>query len=165
MDNKQDIYLSIINDYRDKIIRLCFAYLDNRSYIDDIFQDVLLAVWTGLDKFSNEASYGTWIYRITVNTILLFNRSERKRKPEFLTENFTSSTISEFEIKIQEEKNLKKLYEALSNLEEFDRMLIALYLEKLTYDEIASILGISANLVGVRLNRIKEKIKKQLIKK
>lgn len=165
MDNKQDIYLSIINDYRDKIIRLCFAYLDNRSYIDDIFQDVLLAVWTGLDKFRNEASYGTWIYRITVNTILLFNRSERKRKPEFLTENFTSSTISEFEIKIQEEKNLKKLYEALSNLEEFDRMLIALYLEKLTYDEIASILGISANLVGVRLNRIKEKIKKQLIKK
>ena len=165
MDNKQDIYLSIINDYRDKIIRLCFAYLDNRSYIDDIFQDVLLAVWTGLDKFRNEASYGTWIYRITVNTILLFNRSERKRKPEFLTENFTSSTISEFEIKIQEEKNLKKLYEAISNLEEFDRMLIALYLEKLTYEEIASILGISTNLVGVRLNRIKEIIRKQLIMK
>ena len=71
MDNKQDIYLSVINEYRDKIIRLCFAYLDDRSYVDDIFQDVLLAVWTGLEKFRNEASYGTWIYRITVNTIFL----------------------------------------------------------------------------------------------
>ncbi len=165
MENKQDIYLSIINDYRDKIIRLCFAYLDNRSYIDDIFQDVLLAVWTGLDKFRNEASYGTWIYRITVNTIFLFNRSERKRKPELISENLTSSAINEFEIKIQQEKNLNLLYEALSNLEEFDRMLIALYLEKLSYEEIGSILGISANLVGVRLNRTREKIRKQIIKK
>ena len=164
MENKQDIYLSIINDYRDKIIRLCIAYLDNRSYIDDIFQDVLLAVWTGLDKFRNEASYGTWIYRITVNTIFLFNRSERKRKPELISENLTSSAINEFEVKIQEERNLNLLYEALSNLEEFDRMLIALYLEKLSYEEIGSILGISTNLVGVRLNRTREKIRKQIIK-
>ena len=118
-----------------------------------------------MDKFRNEASYGTWIYRITVNTIFLFNRSERKRKLEFLTENLTSSTITEFEIKIQEEKNLKILYEAISNLAEFDRILIALYLENLSYEEIGSILGISANLVGVRLNRIREKIRKQLIKK
>ena len=80
MENKQDIYLSVIHEYRDKIIRLCFAYLDDRSYIDDIFQDVLLAVWTGLGKFRNESGYGTWIYRITVNTIFLFNKSERKRK-------------------------------------------------------------------------------------
>jgi RNA polymerase sigma factor (sigma-70 family) len=165
MENKQDIYLSIINDYRDKIIRLCFAYLDNRSYMDDIFQDVLLAVWTGLDKFRNEASYGTWIYRITVNTIFLFNRSERKRKSELIFENLTSSAINEFEIKMQQEKNLNLLYEALSNLEEFDRMLIALYLEKLSYEEIGSILGISANLVGVRLNRTREKIRKQIIRK
>jgi RNA polymerase sigma-70 factor (ECF subfamily) len=118
-----------------------------------------------LDKFRNEASYGTWIYRITVNTIFLFNRSERKRKSELISENLTSSTINEFEIKIQQEKNLNLLYEALSNLEEFDRMLIALYLEKLSYEEIGSILGINANLVGVRLNRTREKIRKQIIKK
>ena len=162
MDNKQDIYLSVINEYRDKIIRLCFAYLDDRSYVDDIFQDVLLAVWTGLEKFRKEASYGTWIYRITVNTIFLFNKSERKRKLEFLSENFTSNTVSEFEVKIQEEENLKILYEAISSLAELDRILIALYLEKISYEEIGSILGMSTNLVGVRLNRIKELIRKQI---
>ena len=165
MDKKQDIYLSIINEYRNKIIRLCFAYLDNRSYVDDIFQDVLLAVWSGLDKFRHEASYGTWIYRITVNTIFLFNRNERKRKQESLSENFTSATINEFEIKIQKEENLKILYEAISNLAEFDRILIALYLEKINYEEIGSILGISPNLVGVRLNRIRGRIRKQIEKK
>lgn len=163
-DNKQEIYLSIVNEYSDKIIRLCIAYLDNRSYVDDIFQDVLLAVWTGLDRFRNESSYGTWIYRIAVNTIFLFNKRESKRKIVFLTEHYTSPGISEFDLKFQEEENLKLLYEAISNLAEFDRMLIALYLEKINYEEIGSILGISANLVGVKINRIKGKIKKQLKK-
>jgi RNA polymerase sigma-70 factor (ECF subfamily) len=164
MDNKQEIYLSIINEYRDKIIRLCFVHLDNRSYIDDIFQEVLLAVWSGLERFKHEASYGTWIYRITVNTIFLFNKNERKRRVESLSGNFTSSTINEFEQKMQEEENLKILYEAISNLVELDRIMISLYLEKISYEEIGSVLGISTNHVGVRLNRIKEKIRKQLNK-
>ena len=163
MENKQDIYLSVIHEYRDKIIRLCLAYLDDRSYIDDIFQDVLLAVWTGLGKFRNESGYGTWIYRITVNTIFLFNKSERKRKLPLSSEISTAYSISDFEIKIQKEENLKILYEAISNLTEIDRILIALYLEKLSYEEIGTVLGISTNLVGVKLNRVKEKIRKQLM--
>jgi RNA polymerase sigma-70 factor (ECF subfamily) len=162
MENKQDIYLSVIHEYRDKIVRLCFAYLDDRSYMDDIFQDVLLAVWTGLGKVRNEAGYGTWIYRITVNTIFLFNRSERKRKLPLSSEFSTAHSISDFEIKIREEENLRIMYEAISNLAEIDRMLIALYLEQLSYDEIGTVLGISTNLVGVRLNRIKVKIRKQI---
>jgi RNA polymerase sigma factor (sigma-70 family) len=165
MENKHDVYLLLIDEFGDKILRLCFAYLDNRSFIDDIFQDVMLAVWSGLDHFRHEASYGTWIYRITVNTIFLFNRSERKRKLVLEHENFTWPTIHEFEVRIQEEENLKKLYQAISGLADFDRILIALYLEKLSYEEIGSILGISTNLVGVRLNRIREKIRNQINRK
>ncbi len=164
MDHRQEIYLSIINEYRDKIIRLCLAHLDDHSYIDDIFQEVLLSIWSGLERFNHEASYGTWIYRITVNTIFLFNKNERKRKVRSLSGNFISTTISDFEQKLQEEENLRIMYKAISNLDSPDRMLIALYLEKLSYQEIGSVLGISANHVGVRLNRIKEKIRKQLNK-
>ena len=79
--------------------------------------------------------------------------------------NFTLAAINEFEVKIQEEENLKKLYQAISNLADFDRILIALYLEKQSYEEIGSILGISTNLVGVKLNRIREKIRNQINKK
>lgn len=45
----------------------------------------------------------------------------------------TSASISEFETKIQEEENLRLLYDAIAKLAEIDRMLIALYLEKLSY--------------------------------
>ena len=162
MENQKEIYISIFNEYRDKILRLCFAYLDDRSYVDDIFQEVLMAIWVGLKKFRHESAYGTWVYRITVNTIFLFNKSEGKRKPEQLRDNIIDSSVNEMEQKIRKEKNLESLYVAIASLEEFDRILIGLYLEKLKYEEIGSILGISTNHVGVKISRIKERIQKQL---
>jgi RNA polymerase sigma-70 factor (ECF subfamily) len=130
--------------------------------VDDIFQDVLLAIWTGLEKFRHESGYGTWIYRITVNTIFLFNRKERKRKLPIAPEISTSSSIHDFEMRIREEENLRIMHAAISRLPEIDRMLVALYLEKLSYAEIGAVLGISTNLVGVRLNRVRERIRKQI---
>jgi RNA polymerase sigma-70 factor (ECF subfamily) len=162
MENQKEIYISIFNEYRDKILRICFAYLDDRSYAEDIFQEVLMAIWTGLKKFRDESGYGTWVYRITVNTIFLFNKREKKRNSDPLNENIIDSSVNEMESKIRDEKNLERLYVAISNLEEFDRILISLYLEQLKYDEIGSILGISTNHVGVKISRIKEKIQKQL---
>ena len=162
MEDQKEIYISIFNEYRDKILRLCFAYLDDRSYVDDIFQEVLMAIWIGLKKFRHESAYGTWVYRITVNTIFLFNKQEGKRRPEQLGDNIIDSSVAAMEHKISQEKNLELLYAAISSLEEFDRILIGLYLEKLKYEEIGSILGISTNHVGVKISRIKERIQKQL---
>ena len=162
MENQKEIYISIFNEYRDKILRLCFAYLDDRSYAEDIFQEVLMAIWVGLKKFRNESSYGTWVYRITVNTIFLFNKRQGKRQVDQVGENIIDSSVNEMEHKIREEKDLEHLYAAISSLEEFDRILIGLYLEQLKYEEIGSILGISTNHVGVKISRIKKLIQKQL---
>ena len=162
MDRHEEIYISIFNGYRDKILRLCFAYLDDHSYVEDIFQEVLMAIWTGLRKFRHESGYGTWVYRITVNTIFLFNKREGKRKPEQITDNVVDLSVHEMDQKIHREENLERLYGAIAQLEEFDRILVGLYLEKLKYDEIGAVLGISTSHVGVKLSRIKEKLQKHL---
>jgi RNA polymerase sigma-70 factor (ECF subfamily) len=162
MENQKEAYLSIYNEYRDKILRLCFAYLDDKSYAEDIYQEVLLAIWTGLKKFRGDSAYGTWVYRITVNTIFLFNKQERKRKPEQISDSVIDSSVNEMDQKIREEKKLDQLYRAIASLGEFDRMLIGLYLERLKYEEIASILGISTSHVGVKISRIKKSIQKHL---
>lgn len=161
-ESQEEIFISIFNEYRDKILRLCFAYLDNRSFAEDIFQEVLMAIWLGLKTFRKESSYGTWVYRITVNTVFLFNKREQKRKPAEMRESLVDTSVNEMEHKIRREKRLNQLYEAISSLEEFDRILIGLYLEQLKYEEIGSILGISTNHVGVKISRIKAKIQKQL---
>ena len=162
MENQKDTFISIFNEYRDKILRLCFSYLDDHSYVEDIYQDVLTAIWIGLEKFRNESGYGTWVYRITVNTIFLFNKRERKSKSERLSNQFIDSSVTEIENKIRQEKNLEQLYREVARLEEFDRILIGLYLEGQKYEEIGAILGLSTNYVGVKISRIKEKIQKQL---
>lgn len=162
MENREEIYISIFEDYRDKILRLCFAYLDDKSFAEDIYQEVLLAIWNGLKSFRHESGYGTWVYRITVNTIFLFNRKDSRKRHEQLSDNIIDASVQEMEQKIYEEKSLEELYQAIAGLEELDRILIGLYLEKLKYEEIGSILGITASHVGVKISRIKEKLQKQL---
>ncbi len=161
-ENQKEIYLTIFKEYRDKILRLCFAYLDDRSYAEDVFQEVLLAIWIGLKKFRHESGYGTWVYRITVNTIFLFNKKESRRRPAQINENIIDSSVSALEQKIQKERNIESLYRAISSLEEFDRILIGLYLEELKYEEIGAVLGISTSHVGVKISRIKDKLEKLL---
>ena len=79
-----------------------------------------------------------------------------------MRETLVDTSVNEMEHKIRREKRLNQLYEAISSLEEFDRILIGLYLEQLKYEEIGSILGISTNHVGVKISRIKERIQKLL---
>ena len=163
MENREEIYISIFDEYRDRILRLCFAYLDDKSFAEDIYQEVLLAIWNGLKNFRHESGYGTWVYRITVNTIFLFNRKAGRKRHEPLSDSIIDASVLEMEQKILEEKSLEELYGAIAGLEEFDRILIGLYLEQLKYEEIGSILGITANHVGVKISRIKEKLQKQLM--
>ena len=60
------------------------------------------------------------------------------------------------------DENLNQLYDAIKQLSEVDRGVILLYLEEKSYQEIAAIIGTNANNIGVRVKRIKERLKKLL---
>lgn len=81
---------------------------------------------------------------------------------------FTSDVLPDTiitENKAFENESLNQLYVAIRYLSEIDRALIILYLEEKSYHEIAEILGTNANNIGVRVNRIKERLKKILDEK
>jgi len=110
-------------------------------------------LWRAFPGFRHESKITTWIYRIALNTAMA---SYRKHKPPIsLSEHppdlsDTGETTSERE---------EWLFRALRTLGESERALISLYLEDYSYAEIASLTGISENYVGVKLNRIREKLK------
>jgi RNA polymerase sigma-70 factor (ECF subfamily) len=88
----------------------------------------------------------------------------RKRKSNGRTY-FTSDVLPDvirIENRAFEDESLNQLYVAIRRLSEVDRALILLYLEEKSYQEIADILGTNANNIGVRVNRIKERLKKML---
>jgi len=162
LENRKQTFNSIFHQYRDKILRLCYSYLDDRNFLEDVFQDILTAIWVGLPDFREESGYGTWVYRITVNTIFLFNRREKRKRSERISDQMVDRSVAELENKIHQEKKLEQLYREVARLDEVDRIIMGLYLEGQKYEEIGKILGLSSNHVGVKISRIKEKIKKQL---
>ncbi|HED07458.1 MAG TPA: RNA polymerase sigma factor [Ignavibacteria bacterium] len=161
--NKEQLFKQTYEQSKDKIYRLCLGFAGNNSDADDLFQEVFIKVWNNLETFRNESSINTWIYKIATNTALLyvsrknkFNKRISYLKPEDLNLEIKESDPSYTELEF------KKLYQAISELKERDRIIISLLFENSSYSEISEIVGLSVSNVGVRINRIKKTLTKKL---
>lgn len=142
----------IYKTYWQKVYRLCMGFLNDHEWAKDVCQDVFIIIYNELPKFRNDASIGTWIFRIATNKCLRqIENSKKMQKTELNIE---------FEDVIQPNKDKKTdyLYQCISELQEIERIIISLELENVKQSEIAIIVGISEVNVRVKIHRIKEKI-------
>lgn len=153
-----DFYTSSIVPYAPIIIKICRAYTNSQEDYEDYYQEVCLQVWKSRDNFKGNSQWSTWIYRISLNVCLTLLKKNKKKK-DIPTENLAAEEVEEHFF-IDESLNL--LYAAIKKLTEVDRAVILLYLEEKSYKEIAEITGTSANNIGVRITRIKSRLKKLL---
>ncbi|HWV31194.1 MAG TPA: sigma-70 family RNA polymerase sigma factor [Dyadobacter sp.] len=149
----EKIFLETIGVHQRIIFKVSRMYRNTPEDQQDLFQEIVYQLWHAFPGFRNESKITTWIYRIALNTAMASYR--KQRPPISLSEHppdlaDTAEAISERE---------EWLFRALRTLSESERALISLYLEDYSYAEIASVTGISENYVGVKLNRIKEKLK------
>ncbi|RJP62755.1 MAG: RNA polymerase sigma factor [Ignavibacteriales bacterium] len=159
---KEVRYKQIIKDNQDRIFRICCCYIKDKDERKDVFQNTLINIWKGLDKFDGRAQISTWIYRITVNTSLAHLQSEKRRENIFQTENKSGNNlIEEFpaEELTDKEKEISKLYKCINKLSFVDRTLISLYLEDASTREMSEVLGISEINVRVKIHRVKKELK------
>lgn len=146
-------FTEIFQGQKDKIYRLCKAMIYDHSYTDDLFQEVMANVWKSLKNFKGKSSIDTWVYRIAINTSITFNNRQKRIKAK------QAEVRKNYQPHIEEEnEQVHILYRAIARLNSSEKSIIGLYLEDFSYKEIAEILGISTSNVGVRLNRIKQKI-------
>ena len=145
---------------RDRVFRLCCMYSGDADLRKDLMQDIFIRVWENMASFRGEASMGTWIYRIALNTCLTQVRTRKKdirMKP--IPDNFE---IEDIEPARDEEQDLKLFIQTVNHLPSFDRTLISLYLEDLSGKEIADITGISEANIRVKIHRIKERLSEMI---
>jgi len=162
MRNKEQKFKQVYDQSKDKVYRLCLGFMGNKTDADDLFQEVLIKVWSNLETFRNESNIDTWIYRITTNTALLtLNRKTRLNKKELDYQPDIPSYEIENLNSTDKEEEVKKLYKAISLLKEIDRIIIGLLLEDCSYDDISNITGLKTSNVGVRINRIKKTLSKK----
>ena len=148
-------FLKIVEDHQGIIYKVCKMYRDSGEDQEDLFQEIVLQLWKAFPNFRKESKVSTWMYRIALNTaIAIF----RKNKIEL---EFNAGIPGEHALSDTEElsENEERMFEAIRTLNKAERALIALYLEDYPYREIAEITGITENYVGVKISRIKEKLK------
>ncbi|NER12757.1 sigma-70 family RNA polymerase sigma factor [Leptobacterium flavescens] len=156
-DNKD--FNKEISEYLPFIRKICFGFADNEDELNDFTQEVLIQIWRKIDTFKGEAKFSTWIYRVTVN-VCLYEVSKKKKNEKIKTDLMRTAKGSHSSPKEESSENqINLLYKAIKQLSQLDRAIIMLYLEKKTHNEIAEIIGLSQSNVGVRINRIKKKLK------
>jgi len=161
--DKENIFKTIQKDYQNQVHRICWGFTERPEDVKDLYQDVMINIWKGLGGFRNEASYGTWVHRITINTCLLWKR--RKKKHLEITEELTKDYNVYYEgFGSEENEELLQLKRAIRKLKKSDKTIILLVLEELSYNEIAEVTGLSISNIGVKINRIKTRLKKHLQK-
>jgi len=163
MNNKETYFTKVYVENKDKIYRLCLGFMGNTFDAEDLQQEVLIQVWKNLDSFQGKSSIATWIYRIATNTAILYAKRRTKREIKYppLKPN-DEGVASVSSDATSREKEINKLYTAISSLKEIDRIVIGLLLEKNSYHEISEITGLTPTNVGVRISRIKKTLNKKL---
>lgn len=129
---------------------------------DDLCQEVMLAVWKSIPSFRGESKASTYLYRVSHNAALLWTRTEknyRRRLEQFSAAPPTESTVDGDS---STDERLANLYAAIRLLKPVDRSLTLMFLDGLTYREMAEVLGLSESNVGVKLNRIKNHLTQTL---
>jgi RNA polymerase sigma-70 factor (ECF subfamily) len=154
-------FINVINQHQGLIHKICFMYEHDQDARNDLFQEIVLQLWKSFPTFRGEAKITTWMYRIALNTAISgYRKQTRHIKTEDLNE--MHFNISEYSGDEREE-DLLKLQAAIRQLSEIERAMIMMALEEVPYEEIAETIGITQNNVRVRMNRIREKLKKMMI--
>ena len=155
-----DFYITSILPYSGIIIKICRAYTDTQEDFEDYYQEVCLQIWRSRDNFQKASEWSTWIYRISLNVCLTLLKKKKNNKQHFVSDVLPDEVVIESHAFADE--SLNQLYAAIRHLSEVDRAVILLYLEEKTYQEIADIMGTNPNNIGVRITRIKDRLKKLL---
>lgn len=144
----------MVREHKNTIYTVCYMFSKDPEEVNDLFQEVLINLWKGIDKFRGDSAVGTWIWRISLNTCISW---ERKKKLDTVP---LTMDINLFTDKDEDSKQIRMLYDRISLLGPFDRAIVLLWLENMSYEDIGDIVGISAKNVSVRLVRIREQLKR-----
>ena len=141
---------------RSTIYTVCYMFSKDQDEVADLFQEVLINLWKSMPSFEERGNMRSWIYRISLNVCISIDRKKRRNKTVPLTMDI--NPYEEVESN-QNSRQMDMLRRRIAKLGQFDRAIILLWLENMSYEEIAAVMGITVKNVSVRLYRIKEELK------
>lgn len=151
---KEQQFKELVKQYKRTIYTVCYMFSHDNEEINDLFQEILIRLWLGFDQFEDRSSANTWIYRIALNTAINCDKRGKRQQQTVPL----STDIDPYDPQDDSLEQIRQLYTLINRLDVMDRGIVLLWLEGVSYDEIAAITGITVANVGVKLHRIKEKL-------
>jgi len=158
-DSREALFRRWLEQHTGLVFKVVRTFAPSDADRDDLVQEILLQLWRSLPRFEGKAKESTWIYRVALNTALAWHRSETKHR----TAQSPLTAIEELPepddlVAREREELVANLYAAIRLLSKVDAALVLLYLDDLSYREMAEVLGISETNVGVKLNRARKEL-------
>lgn len=153
-DGLAEKFSSEIVTHKGIVMKICRIYGASRDDADDLYQEIVLNAWLSYPKFEGRSKFSTWLYRVALNTALYQNRKNK------FSGRFTGlEAVEHHASDDSDNEKTALLFHALAQLDEQEKSIVVLYLDELSYREMAEITGLTETNIGVKLNRIKTKIK------
>ena len=155
--SREAVFRRWLKEHTGLVFKVARTFAPGDADRDDLVQEILLQLWRSLPRFEGKASESTWVYRVALNSALAWHRNEHKRR----TAQIQSPAIEELPgpddpSAREREELVANLYAAIRRLPKVDAALVLLYLDDLSYREMAEVLGLSETNVGVKLNRVRK---------
>ena len=161
-DNADREFLALVQANQPRLQRICRVYAWQPADQNDLYQEVLFQIWRGLPGLRTETHAHTWLYRVALNTAISFARRHVTRGARQVSHDpVTLGAMAEASQPGTPDVSAgprADLHEAISQLDHAEKALVTLFLEDLSYEEIAAVMGLSVSHVGVRLHRAKKKL-------
>ena len=154
-------FVTLLEENQNIIHKICRLYTQSEAEHKDLFQEISIQLWRSFDRFEGKSKFSTWMYRVGLNTAITLYRKDKKRIDTYaLNDEISRIEVDQYNPVIDEQLNW--LYQKIEKFSEIDKALVLLYLEDKKYDEIADTLGITAVNARVKMNRIKQRLKKMI---
>lgn len=154
VDDKEKAFEHLVREHKGTIYTVCYMFSKDPDEANDLFQDTLIHLWMGFDKFRGESRVETWVWRVALNTCISSDR-KKKRAGERIP---LDMDVNLFADNDDDSKQIRQLYNRIGKLGVMDRAIILLWLENMSYDDIGAIVGISPKNVSVKLVRIRQQL-------
>lgn len=156
---KEKHFLDTIERNKHSILRICNIYATKYIEPNDLFQDVVYAIWKSYSSFNNNSAINTWIYRITLNVCMRSNlKITKKTDNHFKVSSIQFNQIPAEELNEVNSERYDALRHCISTLKETDKSIVLLYLEDIAYSQISEITGLTENHIAVKMKRIKKSL-------
>lgn len=162
--SEKEQFIDILNEHKRLLYKVTYSYCRNSDDRKDLEQEIIIQLWKSLKNYNQEFKFSTWIYKIALNVAISHYRKDVKRKA-------TNEPYNEaiFQIAAEEDcteayvNKSELLYKFINKLDELNKAIIILYLEDKSYKEISEIIGLTETNVGTKINRIKRKLKENIL--